>query len=1003
MVDVIGLNEDTDLVNDLKALNVKIVAHHKKIVTCLPTFDQLNAIGKLKSCRWLQPTRKPLTRSGNVLSQGDAAQRSDIARNLTGLNGAGVKVGIMSDSYNLLGGAAAGVNAGELPGTGNPNGYTTPVTVLSESTIGADEGRAMAEIVHDVAPGAQLYYYSAFKGEPDFANGILALAQAGCKVIVDDIGYLTAPYFQDGIVAQAVDYVTSNYGVSYFSAAGNDINNSYEAPYKSSTYFPFSGYPDIAHNFGTNANPVYLLPIAVEDYTLMVLEWDDPYASIDDNSPGASSDVDLYVFADLGDGLEILTAGYDTNIGYDPVELVEIGGTGTVYIMITKYSGADPRNLKLNGYYGFSWSGTPTSIAGIKKSTLIGHPNAAGAIAVGAASYHRTPAYGVTPPVIESYSSLGGTPIYRSVAGALLPSGVIRQKPEIVAPDNANTSFFISGYDFEGDGSPNFSGTSAAAPHAAGVAALMRQAKTNITVNEIKTSLINSCTDMNTTGFDFLTGNGLIKADNAVLSLYSVTASTPSNTSFCQGTDISISFSSVGKFGTNNQYKLQLSNSSGSFNSPIEIGTLTSTANSGTINGVIPAETTAGSNYKVRVIASKPSKNSNEIAITITVIPSAPSTISASRCGMGTVTLSASGCSGGTIKWYENATTTTVLTTGSSYTTPNINDTTIYYVGCTNGNCTSSRAQVTATVTPAPVTPSVVSASRCGTGTVTLSASGCIGGTIKWYENTTTTTVLTTGTSYTTPTISSNTTYYVGCTIEDCESSRVSATAFIAIIPGPPSTVSGSRCGTGTVMLSASGCTSGTIRWYTNTTTTTVLTTGNSYTTPTISNTTTYYVNCSNGNCLSNRVPITATITTAPEAPTTTSVSRCGAGTVTLTASGCSGGTIKWFASASATTALTTGGSYTTPGIGSSTTYYVSCTIGNCVSSRSQVTATVNINLSFTNPTQASGTYRASQTITSSSNVANPTSYYAGNAIILVPGFQAGSGEVFLASIQNCP
>ena len=106
------------------------------------------------------------------------------------------------------------------------------VVVLDDSASGtnSDEGRAMAQLIHDIAPGSELLFRTAFNGRADFAQGIIDLADAGADIIVDDIGYFLAPFFQDGPVAQAVDQVVAN-GVSYFSSAGNSDNNSYEAPY----------------------------------------------------------------------------------------------------------------------------------------------------------------------------------------------------------------------------------------------------------------------------------------------------------------------------------------------------------------------------------------------------------------------------------------------------------------------------------------------------------------------------------------------------------------------------------------------------------------------------------------------------------------------------------------------------------------------------------------------------------------------------------------------------
>src|SRR5262249_25226969 len=134
------------------------------------------------------------------------------------------------DSYNCKGGASADIGTGDLPAT---------VNVLSDLSGSAcssatDEGRAMMQIVHDVAPGAALAFYTASNGTANFANGILALRQTGgARVIVDDELYFAEPMFQDGVIAQAVDSVVQQ-GALYFSAAGNFANHSYESAFRGS-------------------------------------------------------------------------------------------------------------------------------------------------------------------------------------------------------------------------------------------------------------------------------------------------------------------------------------------------------------------------------------------------------------------------------------------------------------------------------------------------------------------------------------------------------------------------------------------------------------------------------------------------------------------------------------------------------------------------------------------------------------------------------------------------
>ncbi|WP_197491717.1 MULTISPECIES: 3-coathanger stack domain-containing protein [Emticicia] len=555
LVDIIS--NDNSLKKTLINNGAELVSSFNNRITCWLEVSKINDISKNTAISWIQPVLKPIHNAASinppVRTQGDAAQRSDIARQLTGLNGTGVKIGVLSDSYNNLGGAANGVNSGELPGTGNPLGYTTPVTVLNDlnDNSGSDEGRAMLEIIHDIAPAAELYFYTAFQSETDFANGIRALADAGCKVIVDDVIYFDEPYFQDGIIAQAVDYAVNVKGATYFSSAGNQSNLSYEAPFKASTYHPFND-DAIAHNFGSAENPVYFLPITVGSRGLLTaFQWDEPYLSAGNGSAGSASDLDIFVLSTTDNiTYTVEAASFDNNIGADPFEIFEFSRTGTFYILITKYAGPAPTRIKFIDYARLSWDATPSTIEGIKSGTTTGHANAEGAIAVGAASYDKTPAFGVNPPQIEYFSSRGGTSVLFNASGNRLASPVDRRKPEIVAPDRANTSFFIPGYDYEGDGFPNFAGTSAAAPHAAAVAGLMLQGNPSLTSTTIRQYLIKSCVDMddpNTsdfdTGFDYATGAGLIKADEAVLSTLNPNCPSTSititrSTTFCEGDSV---------------------------------------------------------------------------------------------------------------------------------------------------------------------------------------------------------------------------------------------------------------------------------------------------------------------------------------------------------------------------------------------------------------------------------------------------------------------------------
>ncbi len=172
--------------------------------------------------------------------------------------------------------------------------------------------------------------------------------------------------------------------------------------------------------------------------------------------------------------------------------------------------------------------------------------------------------------------------------------------------------------------------------------------------------------------------------------------------------------------------------------------------------------------YK-RVVSSGvcPSDTSTYLSITINTIPTIASTTSDSICGSGTVTLHAT-ASAGTLNWYAASTGGSSLGTGTAFITPTISTSTNYYVDATSSGCTTaSRTAVLAKVNTIPIVASTTSDSICGSGTITLHATASAG-ILNWYAASTGGSSLGTGTAFITPTISTNTNYYVNATINGC-------------------------------------------------------------------------------------------------------------------------------------------------------------------------------------------------------------------------------------------
>ncbi|MBI5879216.1 MAG: S8 family serine peptidase [Chloroflexi bacterium] len=413
---------------------------------------------------------------GTAVSEGDTQLRAALARSNYSLTGTGVQVGVLSDSFNDNLGASADVTSGDLPGATNTCGYTTPVNVLYESTT-TDEGRAMAQIVHDLAPAATLSFATANGGQVAFGDHIRALKAAGASVIVDDVIYFAEPYFQDGIPAVAISD-TVRTGALYFTAAtnvnvivgGNNVASN-EAP----AYRPTScraGVTDPScHNFNPSGGTQNSL-----DFTLasgyavrVVLQWAEPWY-------GVTTDLDAYLTNDAG---TVLVSSLNNNPGttQQPFEYMYYGNSSGVpvnlHVSVSRYSGAATPRLKVvlftNCNCGLSNVSPATSAGGdIVGPTIMGHTSNRDAFSVAAAPYNddnNPEGYSARGPAAHYFG-----PVVNTTPAAAIPTETIQQ-PDFTATDGGCNTFF-GGFS---SGCYRFYGTSAAAPHAAAIAALLKQ------------------------------------------------------------------------------------------------------------------------------------------------------------------------------------------------------------------------------------------------------------------------------------------------------------------------------------------------------------------------------------------------------------------------------------------------------------------------------------------------------------------------------------------------
>ncbi len=418
---------------------------------------------------------RPRSRVGKTTSQGAVVLKTDVV-NSTGFRGTGVTVGVLSDSYDAnttarsypgFTRASADVTAGDLPGTTNPNGYTTAVRVIAEDTTSSatDEGRAMLQIIHDLAPAAKLAFATCGISESTFATNIGQLdTVAGCNVIVDDIVFPSEPMFSDGVVAQAVDRVSAN-GRIYFSSAGNDGNNGYAATFSpvvaatgltrataggvTTNSIPSAERNAISqwHAFGTDSsgNPIVIQNVRTGDDTVTLnFQWDDPF----DLTNGITTDYDILVFNSSGT-YQATLSGIDSNVSTrEPLELpVTDLSPNTSYkiaIVQTTRTVASSRKATKIRYMGFTGGTLSGDFITAESPSTFGHCCAATAMGVGAYEYDIVPTTVARTfkPTLEDFSSNGPVTISFDSAGRRLATPILRKQPAISAVDGVNTSFF---------------------------------------------------------------------------------------------------------------------------------------------------------------------------------------------------------------------------------------------------------------------------------------------------------------------------------------------------------------------------------------------------------------------------------------------------------------------------------------------------------------------------------------------------------------------------------
>jgi gliding motility-associated-like protein len=348
---------------------------------------------------------------------------------------------------------------------------------------------------------------------------------------------------------------------------------------------------------------------------------------------------------------------------------------------------------------------------------------------------------------------------------------------------------------------------------------------------------------------------------------------------------------------------------------------------------------TSSTSYYVQNSVSGCASPRTVVAITVNSIPAAPVAADATIC-MGSTAVLLATSPGGTYDWFTVATGGSSVFTGASFTTPVLNANTPYYVQATVSGCAGSRTMVIVTTNAIPAVPGVSAVPICSGNTTVASINSPVPGvTYQWYDASSGGTLLATGTGYTTPVLSTTTSYYAQANLAGCASTRAIATATVTPTPATPFTSAATVCAGNSASLTATA--PGSLDWYASVSGGSSLQTGGSYTTPVLNTSTIYYVQTTVSGCTSVRAAITASVTPIPAAPTVANAAACNGTAVTLSATA-PGGTYTWYDAPSAGTLLQTGANYTTPVLNADASYYIQTSISGCTSTRTMVTVSVN-------------------------------------------------------------
>jgi len=360
------------------------------------------------------------------------------AYHAVGIEGSGVKVAVIDLGFSGLNQAQT---RGDLPTSIHQNDLTG-----TGLTSGLTHGTAVAEIIYDIAPDADLYLIK-IADEVDLDLAVTYCINNGIDIINHSLGWYNTNFYDgSGTVAEIAQRAIDN-GILWVNAAGNEALNHWEGTFSDGNS---DGWLDQNVTFYASSGSTITL----------YLTWD--------QWPQATTDYDLYLYAP---NASVLASSTKHQTGTEePTESIQVTATqsGTYTIQI---QGSGATRLELFSLY----QGLSPAVA---SSCILAPGNVADVVTVGAIDHDL-----YTTGPVESYSSQG-------------PTNDGRGKPDLAAPDNVATGTYPY---------TTFAGTSGAAPHASAAAALLLCQQPTLNESALRSLLLSNTVAMGST---YLYGQG---------------------------------------------------------------------------------------------------------------------------------------------------------------------------------------------------------------------------------------------------------------------------------------------------------------------------------------------------------------------------------------------------------------------------------------------------------------------------------------------------------------